>query len=145
MTGAAFPLTAELPHLTAGLNALALVLMSAGFVLIRSGRRQSHRRLMLAAVVVSGLFLVAYVLHHAVNPIFAFPGSAAARPFYYALLISHVVLAALVAPMVGVTLWRGLSGRIAPHRGLARWTLPVWLYVSISGIVVYALLYHLTV
>lgn len=138
-------MAAWLPHLTAGLNALALVLMLGGFLLVKSGRPDLHRRLMLAAVATSGLFLVAYLAHHAVNPIFVFRGSDGARPFYYSLLVSHVVLAALVTPMIGVTVWRALAGRIAPHRGLARWTLPVWLYVSATGILVYLLLYHLTI
>lgn len=138
-------MAAWLPHLTAGLNALALVLMLGGFALVKSGRRDLHRRLMLAAVATSGLFLAAYVAHHAVNPIFVFRGSGAARPFYYSLLVSHVVLAALVTPMIGITVWRALGGRIDAHRGLARWTLPVWLYVSVTGIIVYALLYHIAI
>jgi uncharacterized membrane protein YozB (DUF420 family) len=137
--------TATLPHLTAALNALALVLMLAGFALVRGGRPDLHRRLMLAAVAASALFLLAYLAHHAVNPIFVFRGSDAARPFYYTLLVGHVVLAAVVAPMVAVTVWRGLGGHIARHRGLARWTLPVWVIVCVSGIAVYALLYHLAV
>lgn len=137
--------TAALPHLTAALNGVALALMLAGFALVRGGRPDLHRRLMLAAVAASALFLVVYLAHHAVNPIFVFRGSDAARPFYYALLVSHVVLAALVAPMVVLTVWRGLSGRTAPHRGLARWTLPIWVYVSVTGVLVYVLLYHVAV
>lgn len=133
---------AALPHLTAGLNALALVLMVGGFVLVRRGRRDLHRRFMLAAVTASALFLLAYLAHHAVNPITPYPGGGAARTVYYSLLISHVGLAALVAPLVALTLLRALAGRIETHRGLARWTLPAWLYVSITGIAVYALLYH---
>lgn len=132
-----------LPHVTATLNALALLLLLAGFVLIRNGRKAAHRAAMLAAVAASGLFLVAYVIYHATAPIFVFRGQGAVRPVYYTLLVSHVVLAATVAPMIAVTLWRALSGRFDAHRGLARWTLPVWLYVSVSGIVVYLLLYHL--
>lgn len=132
-----------LPHLTAGLNATALVLLLTGFSLIRSGHRRLHRGVMLAAVGVSGLFLLAYVTYHLTQPIFVFRGQGAIRPVYYTLLISHVLLAALVAPMIAVTLWRALAGRFEPHRGLARWTLPVWLYVSASGILVYAMLYHL--
>lgn len=136
---------AALPHLTAALNALALVLMLGGFALVRGGRPDLHRRAMLAAVTTSALFLVAYLAHHAVNPIFVFRGSDAARPFYYTLLVSHVVLAAIVTPLVAVTAWRGLAGHVLPHRGLARWTLPIWVYVSVTGILVYALLYHLAV
>lgn len=133
---------AILPHVTAGLNAAALMLLVAGFALVRSGRRELHKRVMLAAVATSGLFLVAYLIYHATAPIFVFRGEGAVRPFYYALLISHVVLAAAVTPMIGLTLWRAMHGRYETHRGLARWTLPVWLYVSVSGVAVYALLYH---
>lgn len=145
MTAAVLPhvTAAVLPHVTAALNATALLLLLAGFALIRRGRRLPHRRIMLAAVATSGLFLVAYVIYHATAPIFVFRGQGAVRPVYYTLLVSHVVLAAAVTPMIGVTLWRALAGRFASHRGLARWTLPVWLYVSVSGIVVYAMLYHL--
>ena len=135
-------LMATLPHVTAALNTLALVLMVGGFVLVRRGRADLHRRFMLAAVAASALFLLAYLAHHAVNPITPYPGSGPARAFYYALLIGHVVLAAAVAPMVGLTLWRALGGRVAAHRGVARMTLPLWLIVSGSGIAVYALLYH---
>ncbi|MBC7905542.1 MAG: DUF420 domain-containing protein [Rhodospirillaceae bacterium] len=131
-----------LPHLTATLNAIALVLLLCGFALIKSGRRHLHRNVMLAAVGTSGLFLLAYVIYHATAPIFEFRGTGAVRPVYYTLLISHVVLAAAVTPMIAVTVWRAVSGQFAPHRGLARWTLPIWLYVSATGIVVYALLYH---
>ncbi|MBC7953191.1 MAG: DUF420 domain-containing protein [Rhodospirillaceae bacterium] len=131
-----------LPHLTAGLNATALVLLLCGFALIKSGRRDLHRRVMLAAVGTSGLFLVAYMVYHATAPIFVFRGMGAVRPVYYTLLISHVVLAAAVTPMIALTVWRAVTGRFEPHRGLARWTLPIWLYVSATGIVVYALLYH---
>lgn len=131
-----------LPHVTASLNALALVLLLAGFALVRSGRRAQHRVAMLSAVTVSALFLVAYVTYHLTAPIFVFQGQGWVRPAYYTLLISHVVLAAAVAPMIVVTVWRGLKGRIDIHRGLARWTLPVWIYVSASGVAVYALLYH---
>lgn len=136
-------LAAALPHVTAALNGVALAFMLGGFMLVRQGRRDLHRRFMLAAVVASALFLAAYLAHHAVNPIFSYPGGGTARALYYTLLVSHVVLAALVTPMVGLTLWRALAGRVGPHRGLARWTLPIWLYVSVTGIAVYALLYHL--
>jgi putative membrane protein len=131
-----------LPHVTAALNAAALLLLLAGFTLIRAGRRDLHRKAMLAAVGTSALFLVFYVLYHFTAPIFVFRGQGSVRPVYYALLVSHVLLAAVVAPMVAVTLLRALKGRFEVHKGLARWTLPVWLYVSVTGIVVYAMLYH---
>lgn len=131
-----------LPHVTASLNALALVLLLVGFILVRRGRRTAHRTVMLAAVAVSGLFLLAYLAYHVSAPIFVFKGQGWVRPAYYALLVSHVVLAALITPLVGMTLWRALRGRFDVHRGLARVTLPLWIYVSASGVVVYTLLYH---
>jgi uncharacterized membrane protein YozB (DUF420 family) len=134
---------AILPHVTAVLNASALACLLAGFACIRAGRRDLHRKAMLAAVGTSALFLAFYLLYHFTAPIFVFRGSGAVRPVYYALLISHVVLAALVAPFILVVLRRALAGRFQPHQRLARWTLPVWLYVSVSGIVVYAMLYHI--
>jgi uncharacterized membrane protein YozB (DUF420 family) len=134
-----------LPHLTAGLNALALVLACAGFVLVRSGRKELHRRVMIGAVATSAAFLVVYVVHHFSHPLFAFRGAGLARPVYFSLLFSHVALAVAVTPMILLTLRRALRGEFRPHRALARWTLPVWVYVSASGIVVYALLYHVYV
>jgi putative membrane protein len=133
-----------LPHLTAALNAAALVLLLAGFALIRSGQRRLHRRTMLAAVVVSALFLAAYLLYHATAPIFVFRGEGAIRPVYYTVLVSHVILAAAVTPMIALTLVRALRGHVDAHRALARWTWPVWVYVSLSGILVYVMLYHLS-
>ena len=132
-----------LPHVTAALNAVALAFLLTGFVHVRNGRREQHRNAMLGAVAASGLFLVFYIVYHFTAPIFVFRGTGAVRPFYYALLISHVALAAVVAPMVALTLWRGLRGAFSRHKGLARWTLPLWTYVSVSGIVVYTMLYHL--
>ncbi len=131
-----------LPHLTAALNALSLVLMLVGWRLIRAGRKRQHRMAMMAAAAAGALFLVAYVAHHAVSPLFVFRGAAAWRPAYFTLLTTHVVLAAAVAPLVLVTLRRALTGQIERHRSLARWTLPLWIYVSVTGIVVYALLYQ---
>ncbi|MGE5546120.1 MAG: DUF420 domain-containing protein [Solirubrobacterales bacterium] len=131
-----------LPHLVAGLNAAALALALTGLAMIRLGRPRLHRAAMLGAVMTSGLFLVAYLIHHASAPIFQFRGPAWMRPGYYTLLVSHVVLAAAVAPLVLATLRRALRGQFPLHRKLARWTLPLWLYVSASGIAVYLLLYH---
>jgi uncharacterized membrane protein YozB (DUF420 family) len=131
-----------LPHVTAALNAVALGFLLTGYVLIRTGRREQHRKAMLAAVAASGLFLAFYIVYHFTAPIFVFRGTGAVRPIYYALLISHVALAALVTPMVLLTVWRGLTGVFPRHKRLARWTFPLWTYVSVSGIVVYAMLYH---
>jgi putative membrane protein len=131
-----------LPHLTAGLNAVSLVLLVAGFALVWAGRRDLHRKVMASAVAVSAAFLVLYVVYHFSAPIFVFRGQGAVRPVYYALLVSHVALAALVAPMVALTLARAMQGNFVAHRRLARLTWPVWVYVSLSGLMVYVLLYH---
>ena len=131
-----------LPHLTAGLNALAGLLIVIGFTLIRLQRRAAHQAVMTLAVATSGLFLVSYLLHHLTAPVFVFPGEGIIRPIYFTMLISHVVFAVAVTPMVVLTFWRARGGAFDRHRALARWTFPVWLYVSLTGIAVYALLYH---
>lgn len=134
---------ATLPHVTASLNGAALAAALAGFGFIRMGRRDLHRLAMLTAVAASALFLAAYVAYHFSAPIFVFRGTGWVRPVYYALLVAHVVLAAAVTPMILVTLWRALGGRYDAHSRLARWTWPVWVFVSASGLAVYAMLYHL--
>jgi putative membrane protein len=134
---------AILPHVTASLNAASLALLFAGFALIRRGRRDLHRPVMLAAVAVSALFLVAYLTYHFSAPIFVFKGQGWVRPVYYALLVSHVLMAAVAPFMIAATLARAAQGRFDRHRRLARWTWPVWVYVSASGIAVYGMLYHL--
>ncbi|MTJ84452.1 MAG: DUF420 domain-containing protein [Telmatospirillum sp.] len=131
-----------LPHLTAGLNALAGALLLTGGCLIRLGYRQAHRRVMTAAVATSVLFLLAYLAHHVTAPVFVFTGQGVIRPLYFAMLVSHVGLAVAVTPMVALTVWRARRGAFERHRALARWTFPVWLYVSVTGIAVYVLLYH---
>lgn len=131
-----------LPHLNAFLNTVTMVLLVTAFVLIRRRRIDAHRRAMLAALAVSALFLVSYLIYHFSAPIFVFRGEGVVRPIYYALLISHVVLAAVATPMILVTAWRGLNRIDARHRALARWTWPLWMYVSVSGVIVYLLLYH---
>ena len=138
-----------LPHVTAGLNALAGVLALIGFAQIKSGNRLGHKAVMTAAVVVSALFLVTYLLHHFLHPLFQFRGEGIARPIYFTLLFTHVVLAVTVTPMIVLTFLRGrealATGETARHKALARWTFPIWVYVSVSGIVVYWLLYHVYV
>lgn len=134
-----------LPHLNAALNAAATLLLLAGRLAIRSGDRDRHRRIMLAALGVSAVFLASYLLYHATAPIFVFRGQGWIRPAYYALLIGHVVLAVLNVPMILLTVRHALRGDFDRHRRLARWTWAVWLTVSVSGVIVYALLYHLYV
>ncbi|MEI6986828.1 MAG: DUF420 domain-containing protein [Rhodospirillaceae bacterium] len=132
-----------LPHVTASLNALTAVLLLIAYVMIRSGKRDAHRKFMISAVIVSALFLACYLVYHVTAPIFVFRGQGAVRGIYYALLISHVVLAVVILPMIFVTIRRALTGCFDLHRRIARWTFPLWMYVSVSGFVVYLLLYHI--
>ncbi|MEQ1912251.1 MAG: DUF420 domain-containing protein [Vicinamibacterales bacterium] len=134
----------DLPAVNATLNATSGVLLLIGFLLIRAGRRQQHRAVMLAAFTASSLFLVSYVVYHAQVGSVRFTREGFVRPLYYAVLITHVTLAATVLPLAIVTLTRGLKGRFHEHRRIARWTFPVWLYVSVTGVLVYVLLYQPT-
>lgn len=131
-----------LPHVNAGLNAAAAVCLSIGFVLIRAGAKRAHRAFMLTAASISALFLISYVTLRFFAPIFAFQGEGAIRIFYFSLLASHVVMAMAIVPLAGLTLYRGLSGKFDQHRRIARWTWPVWMYVSVTGIAVYLMLYQ---
>ena len=131
-----------LPTVNASLNGLAALLLVAGYVMIRRGRVNAHRGFMLAAFTTSALFLVSYVIYHAGAGSRPFEGQGAVRLAYFAILVSHVVLAAAILPLAIVTLARALRGRFDRHAAIARWTLPVWLYVSVTGVVVYLMLYH---
>jgi putative membrane protein len=133
----------DLPTLNAALNAVAGVLLGGGYTMIRRRRIGAHRAFMLAAWVTSMLFLASYSVYHALAGSKPYPGHGAARAVYFAILIPHVLLAAAVVPLAIVTLARGLSGRYTAHARLARWTLPIWLYVSVTGVVVYLMLYKL--
>ncbi len=135
-------LASALPGVNAALNALSGVLVVAGFVAIRRGRRDVHRRLMLAAVGSSVLFLAGYLTRMALTGVHRFPGQGLLRTAYLAVLGSHTLLAMVAAPLVIVTLTFALRQRFATHRRLARTTLPIWLYVSVTGVVVYVLLYR---
>lgn len=132
-----------LPTLNALLNSTAGVLLLLGFVSIKQKKVALHRACMLAAFVVSCVFLVCYVIHHLQVGSVPFRGPRALRPVYFAILIPHVLLAITVVPLALVTISRGLKGNIARHRPLARVTLPIWLFVSVSGVVVYLMLYRL--
>jgi uncharacterized membrane protein YozB (DUF420 family) len=133
----------DLPTLNAILNSTSAVLIVVGYFLIRARRVEAHRRTMLAAFTTSTLFLISYLVYHAQVGSVHFRGTGAIRTVYFTILITHTILAIVVAPMVVVTLFRGLKGRFEKHRKLARITLPIWLYVSVTGVVVYAMLYHL--
>ena len=133
----------DLPAVNATLNAIAAVLLVIGYVLIRRRRIQQHRRVMIAAFATSTLFLVSYVVYHANAGSKPFPGQGTIRTVYFFVLITHVVLAALVPPLALITLIRGLRARYDRHARLARWTLPIWLYVSVTGVIVYVMLYRM--
>ncbi len=133
----------SLPTLNASLNALAACLLVVGYVLIRRGNARAHKAAMLAAFATSALFLFSYVIYHANAGSRPFPGTGPIRVFYFAILISHVVLAAAILPMALVTLWHALGERFDRHRRIARYTLPIWLYVSVTGVVIYGMLYLL--
>ena len=134
----------DLPAVNATLNAISGMLLVAGYLLIRSRRIEAHRRVMLGAFAVSVLFLISYVVYHAQVGSVRFTRQGFVRPVYFTLLLTHVVLAAAVPPLAIVTLSRGLSARYVKHRAIARWTLPIWLYVSVTGVLVYVLLYQPT-
>ncbi len=132
-----------LPAVNAVLNGTAAVLLATGYVMIRSRRVSRHRLAMLSAFAASALFLTSYVIYHAQAGSHPFPGHGFARPIYFAILISHVVLAAAILPLAILTLTRALRGRYETHRRIARWTLPIWLYVSVTGVVIYLMLYRI--
>ena len=134
---------ADLPALNASLNALAFVFLVAGYILIRSGRRDAHKRCMLLALTTSALFLTSYVIYHANAGSVPFRGVGAIRVVYFVVLIPHVILAATILPLALLTAARGLRGDYGRHVRIARWTLPLWLYVSVTGVIVYLMLYHL--
>jgi len=134
--------TVILPHINAVLNSCSFILLIVGYLFIRSGKREEHRKTMIAAIAVSAIFLVSYLIYHFTAPVFVFPGKGWAVPAYYTLLISHVVLATLVTPMVIVIAWLALKGNFTKHKAIARWVWPTWLFVSSSGVGVYIILYH---
>ena len=131
-----------LPSINAALNATAAVLLVWGYWLIRHKQIQTHRKVMITAFVVSSLFLVCYLVYHFQVGSVRYQRTGALRAIYFSILITHTLLAAAVPPLAIVTLSRGLGARFDQHRRIARWTLPIWLYVSVTGVVVYAMLYR---
>ena len=133
----------DLPTVNATLNATAAVLLMAGYILIRRRRITAHRRVMLTAFGVSVVFLICYLIYHAQVGSVHFPGTGAIRTVYFTILITHTILAACVPVLAIITLNQALKARFDKHRQIARWTFPIWLYVSVTGVVVYVMLYHL--
>ncbi len=133
----------DLPALNAFLNASSALLLATGYVLIRRGRRDAHKRVMLAALASSALFLTSYLVYHAQVGSVRFRGQGAVRTMYFTILLTHTVLAVAIVPLVATTLVPALRGRFDRHRRLARITLPLWAYVSVTGVVIYWMLYRL--
>jgi uncharacterized membrane protein YozB (DUF420 family) len=128
--------------LNATLNATSAILLAGGYLAIRAGKREVHKRFMISAFVVSCAFLVSYLVYHYRVGHVAFQGQGIIRPIYFALLISHTILAAAIVPLILITLRRAWLKRFDKHRIIARWTLPLWFYVSVTGVVVYLMLYQ---
>lgn len=134
----------DLPAVNASLNALAALLLVTGYILIRRRRWVAHRNVMTAAFACSVLFLTSYLIYHAHVGSVRFPGQGAARTVYLTILATHTVLAAVVPFLAGITVFRAWRRRYPQHKRIARWTLPIWLYVSVTGVVVYWMLYRMT-
>ena len=132
----------QLPSLNAGLNATSALFLVAGYVFIRTGRREAHKRCMLVSVSASTLFLISYIIYHYSAGATSFAGQGWIRPVYFAILGTHTLLALVIVPLVAITLVRALRERYSLHKKIARWTFPIWLYVSVTGVAIYWLLYH---
>lgn len=132
-----------LPHLNATLNTMAALLMLRAWVAIRSGDRETHKRFMLFTLMVSSLFMGSYLTYHQHVGNIPFAGEGMIRPIYFGILISHVVLAAITLVLVIITFALALLEKFDKHRAIARWTLPIWLYVSVTGVIVYLMAFHL--
>ena len=133
----------DLAHVNAALNGVSAVLLAFGYRAIKGKDRDAHRRFMIGAVSVSLLFLVSYVIYHMNVGAVPFTETGVVRTIYFVILITHVVLAAVVPPLVMVTVYRAWRGQFERHRALAKWTWPIWMYVSVTGVMVYLMLYHL--
>jgi len=131
------------PAIDAVLNGTSAVLLLVGRAYIKRGRMAAHRAVMITALISSSLFLAFYLYYHAHVGSVRFQGQGWSRPVYFTVLISHTILAVVIVPMVIITLSRALRGRFDRHRAIARWTFPLWMYVSVTGVIVYVMLYHL--
>ncbi len=129
-----------LPRLNAGINTVCTIFLICSFAAIKRGRVELHKRLNIATFALSALFLMSYVTFHTFGVETRFPADNPWRPIYLFILITHIVLAAVVLPLVLATFYRGLAGPVAAHRRIARWTLPIWLYVTVTGVIVYLMI-----
>ncbi len=133
----------DLPTLNAVLNSISAVFLSLGYIQIKKGRREQHRQWMIAALVTSALFLTSYLIYHSQVGSVKYPHYDWTRPVYFAVLIPHIILAAVMTPFILIAVWHAWHARFEKHRRLVRWIWPVWMFVSVSGVVVYWMLYHL--
>jgi putative membrane protein len=133
----------DLPTLNAILNSLSATLLVVGYVFIRQKKINAHRTCMVSAFVTSTLFLISYLFYHYHHGATRFTGQGAVRALYLTILLTHTVLAVVIVPLIFITFARALRARFDKHRAIARWTLPLWLYVSVTGVIVYLMLYHL--
>lgn len=133
----------NLPHLNAVLNTISALFLITGYRFIRAGRVRAHRNCQIAALATSTCFLISYLTYHYYHGDTRFLGQGIVRPFYFAILITHVILAIVIVPLVMITVYRAARGDFVRHRKIARWTLPLWLYVSVTGVIVYLMLYHI--
>jgi uncharacterized membrane protein YozB (DUF420 family) len=132
-----------LPHVNAFLNATSAVFLIAGYRFIRALRIDAHRKCQVAAFLTSTVFLISYLVYHYFHGESRFLGQGLVRPLYFTILISHVILAIVIVPLILITLYRAARGDFIRHKRIARWTLPLWLYVSVTGVIVYLMLYHI--
>jgi uncharacterized membrane protein YozB (DUF420 family) len=136
-------LISYLPHLNACLNASSAVLLFAGYSFIRKGNVAAHRACQISALIVSGLFLASYLTYHYYHGTTRFQGTGLSRPIYFTVLTSHTILAVVIVPLIAITFSRAIKMDFARHRRIARVTLPLWFYVSITGVIVYLMLYQI--
>ncbi len=133
----------DLPTVNASLNSVSTLLLGAGYYFIRNGDKQRHRACMIAAFCTSAVFLACYLVYHYQVGSVGFQGQGWIRPVYFTILISHIILAAAIVPLVLLTLYRAWKEQFDRHRRIAKWTWPIWMYVSVTGVIVYLMLYHL--
>jgi uncharacterized membrane protein YozB (DUF420 family) len=132
-----------LPSLNAGLNFVCMLLLLLGYLLIKRGSRQLHKRIMLSALVISALFLISYSIYHVKVGSVPYPYQDWTRIIYYTILIPHIILAAIMVPGIVIAVWYALTERFENHKNLVKWIWPVWMYVSMSGVVIYLMLYQM--